>query len=197
MKPKYTYIFAAAAVAASLCATQFALAGRDDYETPDYEVVKSEGAFELRDYPAMVVVSAPMKSKGGRRNSAFMQLFGYISGKNEAEQKIAMTTPVITGSEDGKTAMSFVVPEDVAKAGAPAAVNEEIEIGERKAGRFAVYRYSGRWTEARDAAARAKLMEWVKQQGLRAAATVEKASYDPPFTLPALRRNEVMVRLAG
>ena len=171
------------------------MAGRDDYETPDYEVVTSDGAFELRDYPSMVVATAPMKSKKGNRNSAFMELFGYISGKNEEQQKIEMTTPVITSTEEGKSAMSFVVPKEVAKAGAPEANNGEIVIDSRSAGRFAVYRYSGRWTEARQAAATEKLMEWVKEQKLTVKGSVEKASYDPPFTLPAFRRNEVMVRI--
>lgn len=180
---------------AALYLAPLATAGRDDYETPDYEVVESDGAFEVRDYPAMVVASAPMKSGDAKGNSAFMELFGYISGKNEAQQKIAMTTPVINSTEQGKQAMSFVVPKEVAKAGAPDANNGEIEIAERKGGRFAVYRYSGRWTEKNQAAATEKLMAWVKEQGLSVKGSVERASYDPPFTLPAFRRNEVMLRV--
>ena len=180
----------------TLSAAPFAMAGRGDYESPNYKVVKSDEAFELRDYPAMIVATASMKSEGGNRNSAFMGLFRYISGGNEAEQKIAMTTPVITTTENGSSAMSFVVPAEVAKAGAPNANNPDIKVAERSAGRFAVYRYSGRWTEANESAAREKLEGWLKMQGLKTEGSMEKASYDPPFTLPALRRNEVMVRVA-
>ena len=170
-------------------------AGRGKYETPDYEVVKNDGAFEVRDYPTITVVSAPMAKVDGNRNSAFMNLFGYISGKNEDAQKISMTSPVISTNVDGKKAMSFVVPADVAKAGAPDANNPDIAITKRQAGRFAVYRYSGRWTTKKEAAARAKLMAWIGEEGLKVTGTVEKANYDPPFTLPAFRRNEVLVRI--
>lgn len=182
--------------AAALIAAPFTMAGREDYESPDYKVVKNEGAFELRDYPAMIVATASMKREGDTQNSAFRGLFRYISGGNEAEQKIAMTTPVFTTPEADGSAMSFVVPKEVAKAGAPKADNPEIQVVERSAGRFAVYRYSGRWTEANDSAARAKLEGWLKEQGLESKGAIEKASYDPPFTLPFLRRNEVMVRVA-
>lgn len=180
-----------------LSAAPFAMAGRGDYESPNYKVVKSDGAFEVRDYPAMVVATAPMKSEGGNRNSAFMGLFRYISGGNEADQEIAMTTPVITTPGAGGSAMSFVVPKEVAKAGAPKADNPDITLTERSAGQFAVYRYSGRWTEKNESAAREKLESWLKEQGLKVEGAMEKASYDPPFTLPILRRNEVMVRVAA
>ena len=62
--------------------------GRGGYETPAYEVVTKSGSFEVRDYPAVTVASAPMTDKNGNRNAAFMKLFRYISGQNEAEQKI-------------------------------------------------------------------------------------------------------------
>lgn len=181
---------------ASLALTASA-AERDQYETPSYEVVKGDGAFELRDYPEMVVASASMAANKGKRNSAFMSLFRYISGQNEAEQKIQMTSPVFT-SENGKgegAAMSFVVPSAVAEAGAPNSTNPDIVIHQRQAGRFAVYRYSGRWTARNEAAARAKLMDWIETEGLTIVGTVEKANYDPPFTLPSKRRNEVLVRV--
>ena len=170
-------------------------AADEKYESPDYVVVKSDGAFEIRDYPAMTVVSAPMPNPGDNRNTAFMSLFGYISGKNEASQKISMTSPVITGDVDGKKAMSFVVPADVAKAGAPEASDSKIVVSKRSAGRFAVYRYSGRWTEANETTAQNKLSAWLKDQGLAAKGSFETANYDPPFTLPAFRRNETMLRI--
>ncbi len=170
---------------------------RDKYETPDYKVVMKDGAFEVRDYPEVVVASAPMKKEGGSRNSAFMGLFRYISGQNEAAQKISMTSPVISSMEEQDNTMSFVVPTEVAKAGAPQATDREIRIAKRDGGRFATYRYNGRWTEANETAARTKLMGWIKEQGLQMTGPVEKANYDPPFTLPALRRNEVLVRIKG
>ncbi|QQL45994.1 SOUL family heme-binding protein [Sulfuriroseicoccus oceanibius] len=182
---------AAIATVGILVMVPAALADRDDYETPKYKVVKNDGAFEIRDYPKIVVASAPMDSNNG----AFMQLFRYISGKNEAEQKIEMTTPVIIDDESDDKHMSFVVPADVAAAGAPKANNPNIEITTREAARYAVYRFSGIRSRAKEEQAQKLLMEWIEKQKLEVIGTMEKASYDPPMTLPAKRRNEVMIKI--
>ena len=175
------------------------LFGRGKYETPDYKVVRADGDFEIRSYPELVVVTAPMGVSGKESsNSAFRMLFQYISGKNAASEKIAMTTPVFSsprGSKGGK--MSFVVPADVAKGGAPKANDESVKVSKRAPGTFAVYRYSGRWTKAREDKAQKKLQEWMKDQGIRGSGSFEKANYDPPFTPGFLRRNEVMIRIKG
>ena len=63
------------------------------YETPDYKLVSSEGVFEIRDYPFLTLVTAPMPQRGA--DGAFMKLFRFISGKNDRSEKIAMTTPVL------------------------------------------------------------------------------------------------------
>ena len=73
--------------------------------------------------------------------------------------------------------------------------NNNIAVSKRQAGRFAVYRYSGRWTEARDKEARQTLAKWIDEQNLTLMSVMEKASYDPPFTPPFMRRNEILVRI--
>ena len=169
--------------------------GRGAYESAPYTTIKTDGAFEIRDYPEIVVAIATMKNGGGNQNSGFMSLFRYISGKNEADQKIAMTTPVFSKTGGDLQEMSFVLPEKVAKVGAPKANNSNIAVSKRQAGRFAVYRYSGRWTESRDKKARQTLAKWAKEQSLNLTSVMEKASYDPPFTPPFMRRNEILVRI--
>ena len=168
---------------------------RSGYESPAYEVVVSDGAFEVRDYPSMTVAVAPMGDNKGNRNSAFRMLFGYISGKNNDGKKIAMTTPVFTSSSGKGQEMSFVVPEEVAKTGTPEATDTKVEIAERKEGRFATYRFSGNWSDEKAKQAKTKLLKWVSKQGLKTIGEIEKANYDPPFTPPALRRNEVLIRI--
>ena len=169
--------------------------GRGGYESAPYKTISSDGAFEIREYPEIVVATATMKNGNNNQNSGFMSLFRYISGKNEAEQKIAMTTPVFSKTGGDLQEMSFVLPEKVAKDGAPKANNSNIAVSKRQAGRFAVYRYSGRWTEARDKKARQTLAKWAEDQSLNLTSVMEKASYDPPFTPPFLRRNEILVRI--
>ena len=171
--------------------------GRSGYESAPYTTVKKDGAFEIRDYPEIVVATTVMKDAKNKQNSGFMSLFRYISGKNEAEQKIAMTTPVFSKTGGGQQEMSFVLPDEVAKNGAPKANNDNITVSKRQAGRFVVYRYSGRWTEANDKKARAALAKWAKEQGLSLSSVIEKASYDPPFTPPFMRRNEILARISN
>lgn len=164
------------------------------YESPEYSVVEKDGAFEIRTYPAMTVAASPMDNPDPMQGNSFMQLFRYISKENEDEKKIAMTTPVfMTRGESGE--MAFVVPKNVAADGAPSPKSDRVTVKEMKGGKIAAYRYSGSWkNEARDAAQR-KLEAWVKSRNLQTSGDYFSAGYDPPFTPPALRRNEVLVRL--
>lgn len=166
---------------------------RQKYESPSYRTVASDGAFEIRDYPEVVVVSAPVEAS---QNSAFMKLFGYISGDNLREQKIEMTTPVFGSSEEDGQMMSFVVPAEVVANGVPPALSPEVSIRKREAGRFAAYRYSGRWTKSLEQAGQRELQAWITEQRLKAIGSYEKANYDSPFTRPSARRNEILVRIA-
>jgi hypothetical protein len=165
------------------------------YETAKYEAVLTEGAFEIRTYPEIVVASAPMNATRSGSNSAFRSLFRYISGGNEEQKKIAMTTPVFSTKVGEGKSMSFVVPAEVVAAGVPKATDGNVVVATRAKGRFAVYRYSGRWTTARENKARATLLAWIKEKELKTVGATETANYNSPMTLPFLRRNEVLVRL--
>lgn len=159
-------------------------------ETPDYKTVEQDGKFEVRDYPAMTVARTPMG------DGDFMRLFRYISGANEAEQKIAMTAPVLVQHEGESKGMSFVVPREVAAAKVPAAKADDVSVDTMPAARFAVFTYSGRRTDANEAEALGKLQAWMGKKGLQAEGEPVFAYFDPPWTLPFLRRNEVMLRVA-
>ena len=163
--------------------------------SPEYRVVESDGPFEIRDYPAMTVVGTPMADADMTNSSSFMRLFRYISGSNETEQKISMTTPVMTSQENGRFQMSFIVPEKVAADGAPRPTAGDVELETLPGGRFAAFRFSGRWTQTKFKEATAKLEQWLEGRELKSAGHPIIANYDPPFTPPRLRRNEVWIRL--
>lgn len=167
---------------------------RAGYESAGYQVVRSSGSFEIRDYPALTLVSTPMATDQGT-DDGFRKLFGYISGANEAQAKIAMTTPVFSDPTGTNRQMSFVVPKKTAAVGAPKASRDDIAVETRPAGRFAVYRFSGSWKAERVASAREKLAAWLAAEKLQPIGAPEVANYDPPFTPPFMRRNEVMVRV--
>lgn len=175
-------LLAVAALGISACA-----ATRAGYETAPYTAVRSDGPFELRDYPELALVATRRDSDNG----SFMRLFRYISGDNATEQKIAMTTPVFMQDD----AMAFVLPAALSQAPAPA--SGEVRLAKRPAVRVAVHRYSGSRSPAADAAALAKLRSWMGQQGLRESGKPFSASYDPPWTPGPLRRNEVLVPITA
>jgi hypothetical protein len=157
-----------------------------------YTVLETAGDKELRDYPELKLVQTPMEAKG--KDGSFMRLFRYISGTNAAEQKIAMTSPVMMERGEQKT-MSFVLPEDVAKAGGPKPGDTSVVLKTLPPGRVATLRFPGTDTPETEAKAREQLMAWVKKKGWVAEGEVWFAYYDPPWTPTALRRNEAMVRV--
>ncbi|MCB1093185.1 MAG: heme-binding protein, partial [Verrucomicrobiae bacterium] len=88
---------------------------RAGYEGPDYSVISKEGEVEIRRYETMTAAATPMKIDGkeGGRDSGFGRLFRFITGDNEREENIAMTSPVFIESDVAATekVMIFVMPE--------------------------------------------------------------------------------------
>ena len=91
----------------------------------------------------------------------------------------------------GKT----IVPKEIASEGVPQPKGEGVMIRERKGGRFAVIRFSGRLDSRVAKQQELRLREWMKSRGLAGDGNSEAAGYDPPFTPGPLRRNEVLIRL--
>lgn len=175
---------------------------RAAYETAEYKVIESDGKFEVREYPDLMLVATTTKLDNQGRDGSFMRLFRFISGENQSEQKISMTTPVFMENDkaESRVQMGFVMPKDVASKGVPAPTGEQVDIRKRAGGRFAVVRFPGQLTSKRAKEAEASLRAWMATKGLVAADSpdqsgVETAGYDPPFTPGPLRRNEVLIRL--
>ena len=165
---------------------------KSKYETPDYQVIQKDGSFEIRDYPALTIVSTPMQKRG--EDGSFMKLFRFISGRNEHSQKISMTTPVLmTGTISGT--MSFIVPKTVAEHGVPTSSNPDVTISTKPAARYAVYRFSGPSKPEPSEAASKKLLAWASAKSLPVSGSPLYAYYNPPWTPGFMRRNEVLLLL--
>jgi hypothetical protein len=167
-------------------------------EKPEYTVELSSHGIEVRNYSEYWIAECHVSgetdlSAAGSR--AFGRLFGYISGENSQGQKIAMTSPVQQIQSETGWNVSFVVPKDVSVGEIPVPSNSTIAIRKVDAGRFAVLQYSGTWSDSKFKAKTALLLNAVSDLGMKTAGTVSSAFYNPPFTPPFLRRNEVMVRL--
>jgi hypothetical protein len=171
------------------------LTARTSYESADYRVVESDGQIEVREYSDLMLVTTPMKSQGS--DGSFGRLFGYISGENDNELKVAMTTPVFMepAEQNRGGQMGFVVPAKVSAERIPLPVDESIQIQKRNGGRFAVLRFAGRIDDQSVAENEKKLRQWIDARELAPTEDVEFAGYDPPWTPGPFRRNEVLIRL--
>ena len=170
-------------------------ATRAGYETAPYTVVRTDGKFQVRDYPAMAVVETPMirTQKGG--DGSFLRLFRFIGGGNAAKEKIAMTTPVFMLSNETNFTMAFVLPAKITAGEIPQPTDGAVTVRELPAGRFVVLRFHGGRQATNEAAALEKLKAWARDAGLKTEAAPLFAYFDPPWTPTFLRRNEAMLRL--
>ena len=194
-KMLYLTILATALIATAWIGWKFT--ARDAYETAEYTLIESEGAFEIRDYPDLELATTSMQSDLQGDDGSFMRLFQYISGANRQRQKVAMTTPVFMEprSDDQPGNMGFVLPAKVAAQKAPQPDDGDVSITTRAGGQFAVYRFAGRINEEATTDAETKLRQWIDAKGLQSSRNAEFAGYDPPWTPGLLRRNEVLLRI--
>jgi hypothetical protein len=169
-------------------------ATRSGYESAPYRVARSDGKFQIRDYPALRVAETHMVPDSNGSDGSFNRLFRFITGNNESGQKIAMTTPVFMYGENTNTTIAFVMPARTAAGATPAPTDASVKIKELPPGRFAMLRFSGGRNDRNEAKSLARLQAWAAGQGLSVAATPVYAYFDPPWTPAFLRRNEVMLR---
>lgn len=167
---------------------------RSGYESAPYQVVRADGKFQVRDYPALTVVETPMAGSRNGDDGSFMRLFGFITGKNEAKQKIAMTTPVFMSGSETNATIAFVLPAKLKSGAVPQPSDGTVTVRELPAGRFAVLRYSGGRHAKKEAEALARLKAWMEKERLSALSPPVYAYFDPSWTPGFLRRNEVMLR---
>lgn len=171
--------------------------GRGKYESASFNLEKKDGKFEIRQYSGIKMVSTPMSSDSdtkGSMNGGFGKLFRYISGDNADNQEIAMTTPVFVGpAGDEDRAMSFVVPEEIAKQGSPEPSDQRVFLSTMESGTYAVFRFSGWRNDKLEAKSLKKLRAWLATQNLTETGEPVFAYYDPPWTLGPMRRNEVLL----
>lgn len=170
---------------------------RGAYESAEYTVLEVDGAFEIREYPPLTLATTSMQLASRGDDGSFMRLFRYISGANDLEQKVKMTTPVFMASGSAREGgqMGFVMPQAIAAREVPQPSDEAVRIEERPGGRFAVIRFAGRADSESIADAERQLRAWMEKRSLEGERTAEIAGYDPPWTPGPFRRNEVLIQL--
>ncbi len=190
-------------------------------EEPKYEVRTSQAPFELRHYaPTLIAQTLVEGDMDAASNKGFRLIADFIFGNNlaagsEQAAKIAMTAPVTVEPQSSKIAMTapvtiepqlgsaqqwrvhFVMPCQYTLANIPKPKNTAVTLHELPSKYFVVHRYSGFNTEARVQEKTDEALAWAKQQSLKVVGTPQLSRYDPPWTLPMFRRNEIMVEVAA
>ena len=182
-------------------------------EEPPFTVTLTQGAFQLRDYPALVV--AEVAVYGNRRAAAskgFRLLASYIFGGNTrsrkiamtapvaqspaASEKIAMTAPVVQTGAGGAWIVRFVMPHGSTLDSLPRPDDPRVKLRIQPAARLAVVRFSGLAGQDDVEAQTLALERFITAQHLQLIGPPALAQYDPPWVLWFMRRNEMMITVA-
>ena len=184
-------------------------------EEPKFNLIAKENAFELRAYQSKIIAEVTIdagmsesSSKGFRLIADF--IFGNNTSREGGSEKISMTAPVSVYEKSEKISMTaplgvqevkdgwkvyFVMPSKYTLDSLPKPNNAEVSIKQIPAKKFAVMRFSGLVDEEKMNKKVKDLNEWIVSKNLKPISNPELARYNPPWTLPFLRRNEVMVEV--
>ena len=161
------------------------------YEESNYEVIVKNEIYEIRKYSDRLAV----ETKTSGIDSNFRKLFNYISGKNDTQEKIKMTTPVTQVEKDGNMSMQFYLPSKFNSENVPNPSKEDVKIVNIEGGYYAVLRYSGRASDKNFLKHKEFLEKELKKNNISIISPPIRATYDSPFTLPMNRRNEAMFKV--
>lgn len=179
-------------------------------EQPDYKLVSSKGNIELRDYAPMILAEVEVTDERKQAiREGFKILADYIFGnnspnikmemtapvKNELSEKMAMTAPVIQEKQMDKWKVRFVMPKKYSFERLPKPNSKDIILIPLPARRFAVIRFSGLANDEDIKQNTDKLEAYILAENLKSRGGTILAFYNPPWTLPFLRRNEVMIEI--
>lgn len=179
-------------------------------EQPKYTVLESQGDIEIREYAPMIVAEVEVRGERMQAlNQGFRLIADYIFGNNlsskkvpmtapvtqEAGEKIAMTAPVTQDGSGDSWKVRFVMPEGYTLDTLPKPKNPAVHLTATPAKRVVVIRFSGFNTDKNIETHREKLLKYIADRHLSVVGPPTTAFYNPPWTLPFLRRNEIMVEL--
>jgi hypothetical protein len=189
------------------------LFGAGSEEEPRYTVVLKENDKEIRKYESYIVAKTTIQGSFKEAQSqGFKILAGYIFGKNTSQKKIAMTAPVVQKAESEKIAMTapvvikpsdnqswtmtFSMPSSFTLDTLPTPTDSRVVLEKVEARYVAAITFSGFWGEEKNAQKALALSEWLKTHPKYLALSAGMfAGYNPPWTLPFLRRNEMLMEV--
>jgi hypothetical protein len=180
-------------------------------EQPKYEVVERlSPKIEIRQYAPRIAAETTVNSEksDNPRGDAFRLIAGYIFGRNKKNQKIGMTSPVEVQSagtkiamtapvevdkSNGSTVMRFFMPSQYGMSELPQPLDPRVRLVEIPATVVAALQFSGTTSDEAASAKKEELLLAIKGSKWKPTGVPTALFYNPPWTLPFLRRNEVVV----
>jgi len=163
-------------------------------ETQPYRIIKSEMDYEIRLYAASTMATISMEARTYKELSSpgFRKLASYIFGGNQANEKIAMTSPVHMDINDSLSSMSFVMPANYTKDNLPKPNDSSITITNTPEAYVAAIRFGGYADDDEIKKYASKLEGALKANGIEYYGNFRFLGYNAPFQFWA-RKNEVIV----
>jgi len=181
-------------------------------EGPSYKVLVKEGGFEIREYAPYIVAETMVKGNFNDSSSdAFRVLAGYIFGKNKGNKKVSMASPVQMKQSSTKIAMTspvemsqtansytmrFSMPSKYSLEDLPKPLDARIKFKEMGPRILGSHQFSWTSSQKKNDKMAQELRQWLKkQENYKALENYSYAGYNPPWTIPFLRRNEIHIEL--
>jgi hypothetical protein len=185
---------------------------RSGTEEPSFTLDRHVGGVEIRNYGPRVAAQTTIEAdEEAARSEGFRRLARYIFGGNTAKTKIAMTAPVAQKQSEkiamtapvatargaaGEWVIRFFMPSEHSLESLPVPNDERVQLVGVPAETVAVLRYSGTATLDAIASHTDQLLKTLRDNGFTTDGEPFSWFYDPPWTIPFRRRNEVAVKLA-
>jgi hypothetical protein len=183
-------------------------------DEPEFKLILKEDKFEIREYAPKIIAQVEVfgdfddvSSKG------FKILADYIFGNNTSTggnsriemtapvemeplaQKINMNKSVLTEGNDNKWIVSFIMPDEFTLETLPKPNNKSIKVLSLSKEKYAVIVFSGLVRESSYLEKKKLLNQFIKEKKLKTSGEIKIARYNPPWTLPFFRRNELMIKV--
>jgi len=167
-------------------------------ETPEYNLLDSQGRFELREYKSFLVAKTTVENDYKEATVAgFRKIANYIFGENASQLNIAMTAPVIANVPNERDIYDivFVMPKKHTLSSLPTPNDNQVKIETHNLGKTAVVKFGGWATKSRTEYYKKELEEILREKQYVSKDVFLVAQYNSPWVLPPFRKNEILISI--
>lgn len=163
---------------------------------PAYEVLVADKSIQIRQYPALLIANVRIQGERYESiNDGFRVLANYIFGDNGKQQTIAMTAPVMQTEDKNDWVIQFIMPSGITQANLPKPDDKRIFFTTLPPTKFIVIQFNGMATDRNLNAHAEHLRDYIAHHQLSTTGKIIYGFYNPPWILPFLRRNEIMIEM--